>query len=81
MIDIYNASLIDIVGDTEMSRPMPSQIHVQSLLRHAMSEAISEGIINSLVVTNSPEANAHLTRIHDHIFAREYVRIGQTTST
>lgn len=32
---------------------------------------ISEGIINCLIVTNSPEANDQLTRIHEHIFARE----------
>ena len=43
---------------------------VQSLLRHAMAEAISEGIINCLIVTSSAEANVQLTRIHEHLFAR-----------
>lgn len=46
-------------------------MQVQNLLRHAMSETISEGIINCLIVTNSGEANDQLTRIHEHIFARE----------
>ena len=43
---------------------------VQSLLRHAISEVISEGIINSLVVSNSSEANSELTRIHERLLAR-----------
>ncbi len=38
---------------------------VQSLLRHAMAEAISEGFINCLIVTGSAEANIQLTRIHE----------------
>lgn len=45
-------------------------MQIQNLLRHAMSQAISEGIVNCLIVTNSPEANVQLTRIHEHIFAR-----------
>ncbi len=45
---------------------------MQSLLRHAMAEAISEGFINCLIVTSSAEANIQLTRIHEHIFARKY---------
>jgi len=44
---------------------------VQCLLRHALSETISEGFINCLIVTNSKEANIQLTRIHEHIFARD----------
>ncbi|KAG8798044.1 hypothetical protein FRC16_008137 [Serendipita sp. 398] len=36
-----------------------------------MSDAISEGIINCLIVTNSSEANVQLTRIHGHLFARD----------
>jgi len=44
---------------------------VQSLLQHAMAEAISEGIINCLIVTSSAEANVQLTRIHEHLFARD----------
>ena len=45
---------------------------VQSLLRHAMAEAISDGIINCLIVTSSAEANVQLTRIHEHLFARKW---------
>jgi hypothetical protein len=45
-------------------------MQVQNLLRHAMSETISEAIVNCLMVTNSTEANIHLTRIHEQIFAR-----------
>ena len=48
---------------------------VQSLLRHAMAEAISEGIINCLIVTSSAEANVQLTRIHEHLFARTLINI------
>ena len=52
-------------------------MQLQSYLRHAMAETISEGIINCLIVTNSTEANIQLTRIHEHIFAREsYYEIG-----
>jgi len=36
-----------------------------------MAETISEGVINCLIVTNSTEANIQLTRIHEHIFARD----------
>ncbi|KAF9649241.1 hypothetical protein BDM02DRAFT_3186418 [Thelephora ganbajun] len=46
-------------------------MQVQNLLRHAVSQAISEGIVNCLIVTNSQEANIQLTRIHEHIFARK----------
>ena len=46
-------------------------MQVQNLLRHAMSETISEGVINCLIVTNSSEANVQLTRIHEHLFARK----------
>lgn len=36
-----------------------------------MAEAISEGVINCLIVTSSSEANIQLTRIHEHLFARD----------
>ncbi|KAH8110382.1 hypothetical protein DFH11DRAFT_1708887, partial [Phellopilus nigrolimitatus] len=48
-----------------------SPMLVQSLLRHAMAETISEGVINCLIVTSSSEANVQLTRIHEHLFARD----------
>ncbi|KAH8976450.1 hypothetical protein EDB86DRAFT_2823365, partial [Lactarius hatsudake] len=44
---------------------------VQSLLRHAMAEVISDGIINSLVVTNSADANLEYNRMHERLFARD----------
>lgn len=37
-----------------------------------MAQLISEGIVNCLIVTDSPEANIQLTRIHEHIFSREF---------
>jgi len=45
---------------------------VQGLLRHAMAEVISDGIINSLIVTNSAEANLEFRRIHERLFARTF---------
>jgi len=47
-----------------------TSMQAQCYLRHAMAEAISEGIINCLIITNSSEANIQLTRIHEHLFAR-----------
>jgi len=69
---LQDAALADLAGAGETAlftdvRPMM----VQSLLRHAMAEAISEGIINCLIVTSSAEANVQLTRIHEHLFARD----------
>lgn len=46
-------------------------MQIQAYLRHAIAEVIAEGIINCLIVTNSTEANVQLSRIHEHIFARE----------
>lgn len=74
--DLCSAILNDVVSNVDVSQmdiPEPSSIQVQSYLRHAMAETISEGIINCLIVTNSTEANIQLTRIHEHIFARESV--------
>jgi hypothetical protein len=71
--DLCAAILNDVVSGldvTQMDIPEASSIQVQSYLRHAMAETISEGIINCLIVTNSTEANIQLTRIHEHIFAR-----------
>lgn len=71
--DIHRAALGDITGSYD---PMPynvSAMQVQNILRHAMSEVISSEIVNNLVVTNSPEANVQLTRIHEHLFARNPV--------
>ncbi|KAF9041981.1 hypothetical protein BDZ89DRAFT_1128670 [Hymenopellis radicata] len=67
---ICDAILRDIVGGGS-DAVLGTSMHVQYLLRHAMSETISEGIINCLMVTNSSDANIQLTRIHEHLFARD----------
>jgi hypothetical protein len=45
---------------------------VQYLLRHALAQVISEGIVNSLIVTNSFEANLEFTRVHERLLARKF---------
>lgn len=47
-------------------RPMTARF----LLRHALAKVISEGIINSLIVSNSIEANFQLTRVHERLLTR-----------
>ncbi|TDL25694.1 hypothetical protein BD410DRAFT_765354 [Rickenella mellea] len=69
--DIRDAILSDIAGGSESDLPDASPIIVQNLLRHSMAETISEGVVNCLIVTNSTEANVQLTRIHEHLFARD----------
>ncbi|KAI0277297.1 hypothetical protein BGY98DRAFT_631609 [Russula aff. rugulosa BPL654] len=69
---LKDAVLTDVssAGDTGLfseARPML----VQSLLRHAMAEAISEGFINCLIVTSVADANVQLSRIHEHLFTRD----------
>jgi hypothetical protein len=71
--DIYKALLEDTLGGYEPGPQEPHPMQVQNLLRHAMSETISEGYINCLIVTNSSEANIQLTRIHEQIFARAFI--------
>ena len=48
-------------------------ITVQCLLRHALTWVISEGIFNSLIVTNSAEENAVLTRVHERLLTRTFI--------
>jgi len=74
--EIRQAAISDIhegypPEEDEMARGDATAMQVQNLLRHAISQAISEGIVNCLIVTNSQEANVQLTRIHEHIFARK----------
>ncbi|KAI0067290.1 hypothetical protein BV25DRAFT_1819617 [Artomyces pyxidatus] len=69
--DLQSAVLADINGSDDREQDEARPMVVQSLLRHAMAEAISEGIVNCLIVTSSSEANVQLTRIHEHIFARD----------
>lgn len=73
--DIHHALLEDIIGGYEPGPQEPNLMQVQTLLRHAMSETISEGYINCLIVTNSSEANIQLTRIHEQIFARAFIYV------
>jgi hypothetical protein len=67
-----HAALSDIFGGPQQPDNSPAApAVVQALLRHMMAETVSEGIINCLIVTNSKVANVQLTRIHEHLFARE----------
>lgn len=70
---LAEAALADVAGglDLELHMNAVSSLQVSSYLRHAMSEAITDGVINCLIVTNSTEANVQLTRIHEHLFARD----------
>jgi len=73
--DVRQAALTDIFdGYPPDPSPYPydaTGMQVQNLLRHAMSQTISEGITNCLIVTDSPETNIQLTRLHEHIFSRD----------
>lgn len=68
---LARAALADIIAGLDVSKFVATPMQTQFLLRHALSETISEGIINCLIITNSSEANVQLTRIHEHIFARK----------
>jgi len=68
---LTQAILGDVVNGAEFAQFQASSMQTQCYLRHAMAEAISEGIINCLIITNSSEANVQLARIHEHIFARD----------
>lgn len=68
--DLREAILTDI-GVLTANHPGDARpVIIQNLLRHAVSELISDSIINSLLVTSSYEANTQLARIHEHIFNR-----------
>ena len=73
---LRQAALTDVFDDDPpeitLYTPNATGIQIQSLLRHAISNTIAEGIVNCLIVTDSPEANIQLTRIHEHIFSRAY---------
>jgi hypothetical protein len=79
--DIYQALLNDLVGGLEPNPQEPHPMQVQNLLRHGMSEMISEAVVNCLMVTNSSEANIQLTRIHEQIFARAFLGIHLVATT
>ncbi|KAL1949642.1 hypothetical protein VTO73DRAFT_8523 [Trametes versicolor] len=70
-----SAALTDVFDDNPAELPPQTPnatgMQVQSLLRHTVSKTIAEGIINCLVITDSPDANIQLARIHEHIFSRD----------
>ncbi|KAI0342669.1 hypothetical protein BDW22DRAFT_133857 [Trametopsis cervina] len=74
---IRHAALTDILdGEPPQDYPVPEsitgfQMQTLNLLRHALAKTICDGIVNCLIVTDSPDANIQLTRIHEHIFARD----------
>ena len=70
--ELHDAAASDILGSADdFAQKTVTPMVVQNLLRHAMADTISEGIINCLIVTSSSEANVQLTRIHEHLFARD----------
>ncbi|KAF7329774.1 hypothetical protein MKEN_00240700 [Mycena kentingensis (nom. inval.)] len=74
LAQIYEASLNDIASGPDSTLATAfrgTPVQVQALFRHALADCIAEGFINCLVVTNSKEANIQLSRIHEHIFARD----------
>ncbi|KAG6857379.1 hypothetical protein H0H87_004741 [Tephrocybe sp. NHM501043] len=66
---LARATLSDLIAGLDVSQIQATSMQTQNFLRHAMSDTISEGVINCLIITNSSEANVQLTRIHEHIFA------------
>jgi hypothetical protein len=79
--EVCAAILTDIISGFDAGNVNATAMQLQSYLRHAMAETISEGIINCLIVTNSTEANIQLTRIHEHIFARKLLLLLQVRSS
>lgn len=69
--ELYDACLYDLLNGEQPPMLDPQPMVVQNLLRHVISETISEGLINCLTVTNSQEANLHISRIHEHLFDRD----------
>ncbi|KAG5647011.1 hypothetical protein DXG03_001736 [Asterophora parasitica] len=68
---LARAVLSDIIVGLDVSQITATSMQTQCYLRHAIAETISEGVINCLIITNSSDANVQLTRIHEHIFARD----------
>lgn len=71
---LQDAVLTDItdVGESTALFTDVRPMTVQRVLRHAFAHVISEGMINSLIVTNSAEENLALTRIHERILTRMF---------
>jgi hypothetical protein len=74
---LQEAALTDItdVGESTALFSDVRPMTVQCLLRHALTQVISEGIVNSLIVTNSAEENVGLTRVHERLLTRTFIPI------
>ncbi|TRM64390.1 hypothetical protein BD626DRAFT_547511 [Schizophyllum amplum] len=67
------AALADLAQDSAAPSPATSpasSLRTHAILRHVLAEAVAEGALNTLAPTNSPAANAQLTRLHAHLLAR-----------
>ena len=51
-------------------------MHAQGLLRNAMVEVISSGIINTFNITNLLQADTELTKIYHKISSSEHLNKG-----
>ena len=71
---LQEAVLTDItdVGESTALFTDVRPMTVQCLLQHAMSQVISEGILNSLIVSNSAEENLGLTSVHERLISRTF---------
>ncbi|KDQ61354.1 hypothetical protein JAAARDRAFT_30775 [Jaapia argillacea MUCL 33604] len=69
---LRDATVADLtLGDCDGSSIPATPMNIQNLLRNAISEAISEGFINSFPVTSSPESNSYFTRVYEQLFAKD----------
>ena len=71
---LQEAVLTDIteVGESTALFTDVQPMTVQSLLQHALVQVISEGVINSLIVTSSAEENLGFTRVHERLLTRTF---------
>ena len=67
--------VITRVGDRTALFSDLRSMTVQYLLRHALSQVISECIVNSLIVTDSAEENAGFTRVHESLLSCTFISI------
>ena len=68
-------AVLTAITDKEESTALSTDVRpmtVQYLLQHAMGQVISEGIVNSLIVSNSAEENLVLTRVHERLLSRTF---------
>ena len=65
------ADLTDVGESTALFTDV-RRMTMHCLLQHALTHVISEGIINSLIVSNSAEGNLALTRVHERLLTRMF---------